>query len=47
MPSDQVRWVIAGPRMPPVTRRWKATTSPTRAAAKTSSGMPDVAVTSV
>ena len=46
MPSDQVRWVMIGPRMPPVTRRCRPTTRPTTAAARTSSGMPLVATTS-
>ena len=46
MPSDQIRWVMIGPRMPPVTRRCSPTTRPTTAAARTSSGMPLVATTS-
>ena len=45
IPSDQVRWVTIGPRIPPVTRRWRPSTNPTTAAASTRSGMPAAAVT--
>ena len=40
IPVDHVTCVMIGPRMPPVTRRCSAVTSPMMAAASTSSGMP-------
>ena len=47
MPSDHTRWVMVGPRMPPVTRRCRPTTTPRIAAARMSSGIRLVAVTRV
>lgn len=47
MPQDHVTWVIIGPSTPPVTRRCRAVSSPTTAAANTSSGTPLPRVVSV
>ena len=46
MPSDHVRWMMIGPRTPPVTRRWRPVSTPSSAAARTSSGMPAPTVVS-